>query len=92
MQIQRTMAPPISAQFYFDPSGGFTAQFMDPMTGNASSVQGQWSAQGGTLFVQGVQTVGFMTMPYSAVLNIANLSPNRLDGLTTAGEMVTFFR
>ena len=58
----------------------------------ASSVQGNWQTQGQSLALQGIETTGFLNVPYSTLVTFNNVSSHRLDGISASGEAIVFQR
>lgn len=79
----------LSATFRFDGQGNFDGQILNPMMG-IMPVQGQWSAAGNTLTLQGQQMIAFVATPYFAVIQFSLIGPNELQGMSNAGEQVRF--
>jgi hypothetical protein len=90
VQIQPPFGLPAGAMFQFNAQGQFAGQVM--AGAGMTHVQGQWQAQGNVLALQGVQSAGFMNVPYAAVVTFHNVSPQQLAGVTQTGEQVTFSR
>lgn len=89
--ISQPFGPAMPAAFQFDGSGQFVAEMASPMVGRVT-MQGQWTAVGNILTVQGVQNTMMGSMPYAAQVQFAAMSPSRLQGGTATGEQVVFVR
>jgi hypothetical protein len=69
------------------PNGMFQGQLFGPP--GQTAVQGMWQVTAlNQLVLQGQQTNGFQTIPYSVLLQFNNIAPNHLAGVSGAGEQV----
>lgn len=91
VQIGQPLGPAISAEFAFDARGIFGGRMMSPLFGMVS-IQGQWQSEGQTLAMQGTQNAAVVNLPYSAMVTFNNVSSNKLEGISSAGERVIFSR
>ena len=94
VQIQLPFPPGVGGQFRVEilPSGLFNGQLMTPM--GLTTVQGQWQANPITnqIALQGMQTNGFQTIPYAVMVQVGYFDPQRITGVTSAGEQVAWQR
>jgi hypothetical protein len=94
VQIQFPFPPGVSGQLRVEilPNGLFNGQLMTPM--GLTTVQGQWQANPLTnqIALQGMQTNGFQTMPYVVMVQVGYFDPQRITGVTSAGEQVAWQR
>jgi len=94
VQIQFPFPPGVSGQLRVEilPNGLFNGQLMTPM--GLTTVQGQWQANPLTnqIGLQGMQTNGFQTMPYVVMVQVGYFDPQRITGVTSAGEQVAWQR
>ncbi len=73
------------------PNGTFSGQIMTPV--GPSTINGQWQVTpSGQLVAQGVQTLGWSTSPYMAMIQFNQVSPGMLSGMSAAGEQVLWRR
>jgi hypothetical protein len=94
VQIQLPFSPGVSGQLRLElvPNGMFNGQLMTPM--GLTTVQGQWQANPLTNYIalQGMQTNGFQTIPYAVMVQVSYFDPQRITGVTNAGEQVAWQR
>ena len=95
VQIQSPFQPGLVAQARLQllPNGLFQGQLIDPM-GMTSALEGQWQANPimNQIGLQGMQSNGLLTVPYVALVQVSECGPQRIVGVTNAGEQVTFQR
>jgi hypothetical protein len=83
------MMPPTNISLWLSADGSFQAQMM-PM---GSSAQGRWSVDlNNQVFMQGMETNGFMTIPFVGGLRVLNFDRNQLNGVGPRGEQVVWRR
>jgi hypothetical protein len=94
VQIQLPFSPGVSGQLRLElvSNGMFNGQLMTPM--GLTTVQGQWQANPLTNYIalQGMQTNGFQTIPYAVMVQVSYFDPQRITGVTNAGEQVAWQR
>jgi TIR domain len=83
------MVSEVVAQFSADHL--FRGQTPTPM--GMQTVEGQWQISAmNQLTLQGRQSLGFQVLPYLAIVQLSQIGPNQLTGVTGAGEQTTWQR
>ena len=83
------MMPPTTVSVWMAPDGSFQAQMM-PI---GSSAQGRWSVdQSNQVYMQGIETNGFMTVPFVGGLRVLTFDQNQINGVGPRGEQVYWRR
>lgn len=73
------------------PNGMFRGQLQKPM--GMTAIQGQWRATfTNQIILQGQETDGLQFAPYGAAIQINQVTPNQLMGVTSGGEEVLWQR
>jgi len=94
VEIHFPFPPGVSGQLRVElfANGLFNGQLMTPM--GLTTVQGQWQANPVTsqIGLQGMQTNGFQTIPYVVMVQVGGFDQQRITGVTSAGEQVTWQR
>jgi hypothetical protein len=86
VQITDMLSNSVTATFRFTANGTFSGQIFSLM--GVLPVQGQYTVQFQRLILQGTQTMAFMTLPYTADINLVSILPNMLIGNSSAGEKI----
>lgn len=91
MQVVNPTVGVATLAMEFQAAGAFRGQIAGPL--GFSSVQGQWQTlPGRRLALSGQQTSGFQSIPYAVLIQLFEVGPARLAGISGAGEQVVFQR
>ena len=87
--IMFPMMPPTNISVWMAADGSFQAQMM-PM---GSRAQGRWSVDlNNQVYMQGMETNGFMTVPFVGGMRVLTFDRNQLNGVGPRGEQVIWQR
>jgi hypothetical protein len=82
------MTPPITLPVALGPDGSFWTQL--PM---GSQAQGRWAInQGNQVYMQGMESNGMITAPYTAWLTVTNFTRDQINGVGSVGEPIIWRR